>query len=371
MRKHFDQSSAIDAASNARLVAVFENHDDPYTGAEEKILRAGLSAFVAVMASNAKDLSMASPSTTAKVAYETGSSYAMGMATTTVRASPAAVLAFRWDAINSRASRQADDLERSVDEEPNGHNKLVYVHKKTPKAIDDRDFLGRALWRATDDGFVNVTNVEESVRRPHLDGVVRGAFPSAMKITADGDSTKIQFVIQPDYGGIVPGWAMKFYLRSNLSTATQIRLHFQAVRGLSQWDERDGEATADFLLVRTESEKHHRRGETRVEARIREAFVKHKGLRELGGKDDWFQVLLAKIVGNKLRPAGDSSVKLCNMTKKQAAVIGGALASCIMANLTAHAAVDEWVLRYPAMGELDREYVLVSPRARAKRAKNR
>jgi hypothetical protein len=68
-------------------------------------------------------------------------------------------------------------------------------------------------------------------------------------------------------------------------------------------------------------------------------------------------VLLAKVVANKLRPAGDSKTKLCNMSVKQANIIGGALASCIAANLTAPAAVDEWMLRYPAMGELDREYV--------------
>jgi hypothetical protein len=62
-------------------------------------------------------------------------------------------------------------------------------------------------------------------------------------------------------------------------------------------------------------------------------------------------------VENKLRPAGDSKAKLCNMSAKEAKVIGGALASCIAANLTAPAAVDEWMLRYPAMGELEREYV--------------
>ncbi|GMI24556.1 hypothetical protein TeGR_g3140 [Tetraparma gracilis] len=63
----------------------------------------------------------------------------------------------------------------------------------------------------------------------------------------------------------------------------------------------------------------------------------------------------------KLEPAGDSKAKLCNMSAKQANIIGGALASCIAANLTAPAAVDEWILRYPAMGELEREYVWFRP----------
>ena len=84
---------------------------------------------------------------------------------------------------------------------------------------------------------------------------------------------------------------------------------------------------------------------------------KQKGLKEMGEKYEWFEVLLAKVVANKLWPAGDSKAKLYNTSLKQANIIGGALASCIAANLTAPAAVDEWMLRYPAMGELDREYV--------------
>jgi hypothetical protein len=88
---------------------------------------------------------------------------------------------------------------------------------------------------------------------------------------------------------------------------------------------------------------------------------KQKGLKELGEKWEWFEVLLTKVVANKLRPAGDSKAKLCNMSEKQAKVIGGALASCIAANLTASAAVDEWILRYPAMRELEREYVRERP----------
>ena len=44
------------------------------------------------------------------------------------------------------------------------------------------------------------------------------------------------------------------------------------------------------------------------------------------------------------------------MGDKYAATIGSALASCIVANLTAQAAVEEWISRYPAMRELDQEF---------------
>jgi hypothetical protein len=168
---------------------------------------------------------------------------------------------------------------------------------------------------------------------------------------------RITYINQLDMGGSVPVWVMNFYLTMNLSLTYRIQSFFQAKRGLEDFDEEDGKATAEILMVKTKEEKHHRKGETEVEARVRAMMETHKGLKELGQKHEWFKVLLTKIVENKLRPAGDSKAKLCNMSVKQASVIGGAVASCIAANLTAPAAVDEWILRYPAMGELEREYV--------------
>ena len=69
----------------------------------------------------------------------------------------------------------------------------------------------------------------------------------------------------------------------------------------------------------------------------------------------WFQEMMSLVVRNRLRPASDTNVKLCNVKSKHARTIGGGLASAIVSNLTVEAAVDEWVARYPAMAELDRE----------------
>jgi hypothetical protein len=150
---------------------------------------------------------------------------------------------------------------------------------------------------------------------------------------------------------------MRQIMGSNLENVSRVRKHLQALRGLQDWDAKDGEAVGEVLVTKTDVEKRHKKVETRVGARVKELMGKQKGLEELGQKHEWFGVLLKKVVANKLRPAGDSQAKLCNMSAKQAKVIGGALASCIAANLTAPAAVDEWILRYPAMRELEREYV--------------
>jgi hypothetical protein len=239
----------------------------------------------------------------------------------------------------------------------NNHNRELYVRYKS-SLIRGRDFLNRQVWRKTSaDTFVVVAAPAESEDHALLPDVVRGKFSLAMKLRGEGEWTTVEYVIQIDFGGRVPAFVTNLYMRDALSNVTRIQENSLAKRGLADWDEKVGEATAEIVVAKTKEEKHHRKGETRVEARVRELMKKQKGLKELGEKHGWFEALLAKVVANKLRPAGDSKAKLCNMSEKEANVIGGALASCIAANLTAPAAVDEWILRYPAMRELEREYV--------------
>ena len=49
------------------------------------------------------------------------------------------------------------------------------------------------------------------------------------------------------------------------------------------------------------------------------------------------------------------------MSDKQASTIGSSLASCIAVNLTAQAAVNEWIARFPATWELDNKYAWFRP----------
>jgi hypothetical protein len=361
MRKRFDKSPAIDAASNLRLVSMIQNHDEPYTKAEEEIFEKGMAEFSKFNELKGKKLAMRSPTTTAKFVYEEGQGHAYGWSSATVRASPVQVAAFVWNT-EARGKARDDDLEKAVDERPNAHNMVMFNWKKTTNIIDDRDFLSRAVWRKREDGgFEVVTTPTESNRRGPLPKTTRARFPSAMKILKVGeDETGLEYVIQPDWGGQVGknlAWQAVRNVASNLARVTEIQEHFLALRCLDEMDEEDGKATGEVLVAKTKAEKHHGKGETKVGARVCAMVEKYKGLRELGEKHTWFEVLLKKVVANKLRPAGDSQAKLCNMSVKEANVIGGALASCIAANLTAPAAVDEWIRRYRALGELEREYV--------------
>jgi hypothetical protein len=227
-----------------------------------------------------------------------------------------------------------------------------------PNPFDNRDFQSRIVWKKRGTGYILVSVPELSGAHPLSLDVVRARYPSSLKVTSTSDgSTKLEFVHQPDLGGTLPLWLVRTWMGSSLAWVTEIQEHFEELRRLKDWDAKDGEAVGEVLAKKADSEKHRKKGETRAAARVRGLMVKQKGLKELGEKWEWFEVLLTKVVANKLRPGGDSKVKLCNMSEKEARVIGGTLASCIAANLTAKAAVNEWIERYPATKELEREYV--------------
>jgi hypothetical protein len=180
---------AIDAAGRLEVIAKIQSHDDPYTEKEKKILQSGVDIVMLFEGVSSKAFKWAgqSPTTKAKIAYKRGDHLAYGWATATVRASAEQVLAWVWDQ-NSRAMVREDNLEKSIDDAPNRHNQLLYMRKKTVSAIADRDFLGRSLWMRTRNGYIVVTNAEESDRRGPVDDTVRGKYPSTLRIVREGDS---------------------------------------------------------------------------------------------------------------------------------------------------------------------------------------
>jgi hypothetical protein len=181
-----------------------------------------------------------------------------------------------------------------------------------------------------------------------------------LKMTGTSNGwTQLEYVQQPDVGGSLPTWLIHRQMGSTLAWVTTIQQHFVSLRRLEEWDAKDGEAVGEVLVMKTDAEKHHGKGETKVEARVRAMMKTQQGLRELGEKHEWFEALLVKALTNKLfakiRSVRFVSSKLCNLSVTQAEMIGGALAMNIAANLTAPAAVDEWILQNPAMQELEHE----------------
>ena len=122
MRKRFDESLAIDAASNLRLVTMIQNHDEPYTEAEEKMLRTGMPHFATFEAIGAKAKKAKAPTLAVKneIAFEDGDPLGWGRSETLVRARKEEILAYSWD-MGARCRWGASDVERTVLERKSDH----------------------------------------------------------------------------------------------------------------------------------------------------------------------------------------------------------------------------------------------------------
>jgi hypothetical protein len=218
MRKRFDKSPAIDAASSLRLTTMIQNHDEPYTKEEEEILRAGVAHFATFDLQKGKELKMDSAMTKAKIAFKKGDGHAWGWAKTTLRASPEQILAHVLD-YSRRSKNRSKEVERRMNL-VSDHNRELYARYKPGFGLSGRDFLNRQVWRKLADGsLVIVTAPIESEDHPLLTDVVRGRFPLAMRLRGNADGTTIENVIQIDFGGRVPALVTNLYVNAKRSPA--------------------------------------------------------------------------------------------------------------------------------------------------------
>jgi hypothetical protein len=278
---------------------------------------------------------------------------AWGYASTVVQANSTEILAWIWD-MNSRASHKSNVVEVSIDENPNEHNFLGYVRAMSGVAyVADRDFLARTIWKRTGDGcYLFASEPDESERRGPVKGVIRGAYPSALKLTKlSAHKTKLDYVIHPEAGGNVPSWVMNRQLRSNLAYSTQIREYFQTLKKVEHWNARDGRTVGEALVY---IYKKKRRGAVKA---VKELFSQSEGLTEVGLEHYFFEEMLVKIVSGRQRPAIQVRTSLCNLSKKEGRDIGQSFAILLASHSTGVSAADDFIGMYPALIEIDKEYV--------------
>jgi hypothetical protein len=365
MRKRFDKSLEIDGVNRASIVEMINNHaDEEYTEEEESTVADGISAIQAFKANPKKRQTSMKHDAIAKheLLVEEKNKATWGLATTIVHASAEEVLAFQWHT-KARNQFKSDTLEKTYFHETN-HSRIEYVIKKLPAAFSNRDFMGLVVWkRISDEKLVMVSDPREDAElRPRTRDVVRGKFPLFLQITRlAADKCQLEFMLQLDIGIVVPRKLLNFYVEYNLKRATHIRQYFQAMRGLALWDADDGTEIGEIMMLPSRAEKHRNKDETKMEARIRELFGKNKGLEEIGTKYEFFRTMMVRVLENKLRPSGDINTNLLNLGAMEGRKIGAGLAMAMAGNLTSEAAVDEWILRYPALKELDRAEIWFRP----------
>jgi len=364
LRKRFDKSLEIDVGVWTRNVNMIMEHEDEYSVEEMKLLGEGKKQFAVFNEKKAKALKMPSPLTTAKMVFQ-GRDTLRGWATTTVRSSPEEVLGFLWDFTRLRFAVRKDDAGKAVDENPNAHNQLLYRKVKGLGGLSDRDFVTRCIWKMDDEGHLFWTTIpEESEKRPPgSNSAVRGSYSSSMRLKRKNDKeTTIEFVFHLTVGGDVPSFILNFGVVRQLErSVTAIQEFFQELRGLEEWDEDDGRAVGEVMCIKTKAEKHHQKGESKAGARMRDLFKKHKGLREIAEKYEFFQPMMTRVIENKLGTAGMMNAPLCDVSKKEGSLMARGLAMSLATNLTAETGVDEWILKYRSLKQLDKEAAWFRP----------
>ena len=395
MRQTFDKSREIDELRwNAAIESY--NREQVYTADELEVVAKG-HEWLEVFENNPtrKKVPSPSPTVTSEMAFTPGDRIVWGRSECIIRCSKREAVAHLYE-MDARCRWGDADLERRVLERKGDHSLVGYQLKKgTHGAISmhPRDGVSKIVWKRERDGSYLLVGVPwEHASKPanssdhagrrrsevmrsvteHL-GVqpkyrhgqkhVRTKMYTTIKISdASPGFCKLVYVNQLDLGGHLPVAVMNMVVRLMMRGALRVQEHFQMLRPLSEFDDHDGVALGEIFTTKRAAEKRKRKGETFADARMRDIFRTSNGLSELKVKYPFLEVMLSKIVLNKLLiPGAAAKTKLCNVSLKEGRKMGQSFSTVLATNLTSGAAVDEFIGRYRSLRELDNEQVWFRP----------
>ncbi|GMI19942.1 hypothetical protein TeGR_g8881 [Tetraparma gracilis] len=112
----------------------------------------------------------------------------------------------------------------------------------------------------------------------------------------------------------------------------------------------DARRIGQLLLLETSSVH---RSERALEKKLGEIIEATEILRSVQDAFPWFKVLLLEVLRNRVQRPHGSKRALADFTEDDARKAGRAFANALIANVTAVAAVDEWAMTYPTLGQLE------------------
>jgi len=95
--------------------------------------------------------------------------------------------------------------------------------------------------------------------------------------------------------------------------------------------------------------------------KVLDTFTEFKSMREMTRKHPMFVPMMARAMMNTLRPGKKVETRLALLSVDEGRRIGSSLASALATGLTTRAGVDEWIVTFPALGELDEEHAWFRP----------
>ncbi|GMI58802.1 hypothetical protein TeGR_g3683 [Tetraparma gracilis] len=136
--------------------------------------------------------------------------------------------------------------------------------------------------------------------------------------------------------------------------------YFNQVKRVEAFEAADAKELGQLLVLDT-NDVRGKRDPDPLEAKLRTFVNRSAVLRGARSTCPWIEVMLKEVLRNRLRVPKGSMKALAEFTEEDARKAGRGFANALVANATAEAAVDEWVMTYPALGELELRYPFVRP----------
>ncbi|GMI54437.1 hypothetical protein TeGR_g3786 [Tetraparma gracilis] len=125
-------------------------------------------------------------------------------------------------------------------------------------------------------------------------------------------------------------------------------------------DGQDARALGQVLMHEIEPVRTKKRPE-HLEAKLHTFFYRTTVLRELADVHLWFPEMLFQILRNIPSRPRTTKAKLVDFTERDAVIVGRAMKVLMISNATPNAAVDEWILTFPALQELETAHPFFRP----------
>ncbi|GMH82211.1 hypothetical protein TrST_g11683 [Triparma strigata] len=361
LRARYDKSLQIDAEERNKLVDVIladDNPRDKFSADEAAIL-----AEAANSLDEYNDIATLSPETIRLDGFEAFTSCCVigkdatkkqrwGKVVTRIRASPEQVLAYLL-VNNSRCRMSREDLEKEM-KVLKDHRRYTFHRFKTGAVFDLFSLL---LWKEDEEemGDYTVCSVpsKEALRELSELSTSNKLHKSTKlielaeyyKIQAEGNETLVTHLLTiPDSHWHVPVSELQFFMR----TLPQKSIYFwRHTYALHEWEELDG-VFFGKLLMYTHAVK---------SSNLADLWQGTESLKVLGERYPWLESFVGVLCENKLLGHLSRSLplksNLDSITPQEGKVLGARFAPHLAMNLVPSAAVDEYILTYESLQELE------------------
>ncbi|GMI43183.1 hypothetical protein TeGR_g14391 [Tetraparma gracilis] len=283
----------------------------------------------------------------------------------TIRASFMSVVAYMFVAEQGHhqitKEEQGINQHRVVQHE-NDHALVFHWGFNMPSPVSDRDGVFRCITQKLEDDCIMSAESIEHDQAPHQDGVVRIVARRLLRFSPVSPTvTRFTATSTFDFRGSIPVFVSKSFTTPAAARAPLAALrYFNQVKRAEAFEAADAKELGQLLVLDTDDVR-GKRDPDPLEAKLRTFVNRSAVLRGARSTCPWIEVMLKEVLRNRLRVPKGCDKALAEITEGDARKAGRAFANALVANATAEAAVDEWVMTYPALGGLEERYDFVRP----------